>query len=464
MRGKSYFLPTGAAICGFVLLFLYAFVQLVEIQHRITTKVGENMLWAIYQAEREALRLQEALVGAKLHLATDDEIRLRLDILYSRITLLKEPPQAAWVTHLGATSRIEENARRVDALAALIDAAPSPSAVDLNQARAILRPILSDMGELANQTMIGEQNERVAQWQEERQSMYLIMAALVGTLLAGAFLSWRLVLTMRATERAGEELRQHKIHLEDLVSKRTDKLNAALATERHAKEVYRSFITTVSHQFRTPLAIIDMVAQRLIRRPEKFTTAEIAEKARRIRSATQRLNQLVTSVTRVAKLDGGDVAISRKPHDLNEILRSAAAFNAEFEPHRRIELDLASDPLVCDCDPALIEQVALNLISNAIKYSDDLTVIRIRSWCAERRCCCAISDHGIGIPAADQNRIFERFFRAGNASLLVGSGLGLNLSHTIIELHGGRLNFHSVESEGTTFTFDLPASSDLKEV
>lgn len=460
MKATNRYLPTALVIGGFALLLFYAFLQLVSIQRSINTKLGENMLWMITQTEREALRVSEAVLAVTLNLDSQDELSLRLDLLYSRLTLLAEPKQAQWFDRIGATPIIQRNIERLSELADLIDHAAGPDQIDLITTQKILRPMVMDLGHLTNQTLLADRDQKSLQRTRERETMYLIMAAFAGLFLAGTFLSWQLLHMLRIADRTGLELRQHKAQLEETVARRTAELHSALDTERHAKEIYRSFITTVSHQFRTPLSIIDLIAQRLIRRPEDFSQVAVSNKARKIRSSVQRLTQLIASVTNAARLDEGELALARRRVDLNDILRAAITFSCELNPGRQLLQYLSETPLPCDSDAALVEQVVLNLLSNAVKYSPHDTPIEIRSWQERGFCFCQVRDHGIGIPLKDQPRIFQRFYRAGNASPILGSGLGLSLSRTIIDLHGGKLYFTSQEGVGTVVTFCLPRSTE----
>lgn len=457
MSRSKRLLPTVLAIGGFATILIYAFMQLGQIQRSIEVKVGENMLWVISQAERETRRVSEGLLGMAAGQESYDELLLRLDILYSRFELLSERPQAEWFEKFGAMPAIVENRKALDRLAVVIENPNASGEVDLNAAREILLPMLQELGRITNLTMIADRLEKGLQQERTRKNLYLMLVAFVGLLLAGGLLSWQLLVSTRAARHAREELQEHKAELERIVAERTAKLNAALETERYTKEIYRSFITTVSHQFRTPLSIIDMIAQRLIRRPDEFSGAAMVEKAQRIRTSTQRLTQLIGSVTNAARMDDGQLTLSRSRRDLNMLVRAANDYHVEIIPHRMIELRLSSEPLFCDCDPSLIEQVVLNLLSNAVKYSNSDKKVEIRTWREDGRVFCQVQDSGIGIPVDDQPRIFERFFRASNASSIVGSGLGLSLSQTMIQLHGGRLFFASVPGLGTTATFSLPA-------
>lgn len=451
-------LTTGLAIIGFVILLVFSFAQLVQVQRTLDTDEGENMIWMISQAEKEARRLHEAVLIMALHKAGKAELMFRLDILHSRMALLSDHPQEAYLARIGAGEELTRNIAILAELSPALENASDLRELELPVIEASLIRLADNLGRMANHSMIVDRNEKAAYRDQQRKTMYVVMTAFVGLLFTGALLSWLLVSSTRTALQSERELRRHKGQLEAIIAERTTELREALETERHVKEVYRSFITTVSHQFRTPLAIIDIVAQRLARRPEEFRPADLTEKAKRIRNATQRLTRLVASVTGAVRLDAGELILACKHQDLNCILRATVAYQLELAPGRRIRTDLANKRLDCCCDASLIEQVTLNLLSNAIKYSSEGTVINVHSWWMDNFVFCSIQDQGIGIPKTEQPKVFARFYRGSNTASCTGFGLGLNLSRTIIELHGGKLSFTSTEGKGSVFTFRLPAA------
>lgn len=463
MKRRTSLVLASLAISGFVATLFYAFVQLTTFQRSMDIKIGENMLWLMTQAEREGRRLHESFLEFSAGEKSYDELMLRLDVFYSRMALVTtDTPQARWFASVGLAPMLVQAEDQLNHLAAVLEAPGPDGSIDLATARGYLVPLIQKLGALANATMTRDRQEKQLQQSRISETLFLITVSFFGLLLAGLLISVQLLLSIRAARKSLEALETHRAGLERTVAERTAELNAALATERRTKEAYRSFISTVSHQFRTPLSIIDVIAQRLIRRSEDFSPETIAEKARRIRSSTQRLSALVTSVTNAARLDENHITLSLASNDLNQIVRRAHEFHAEMMPQRQITLELA-DPLPCQCDAALIEQVVLNLLSNAVKYSAPGTPILIRTGESGDSVCCDVLDQGIGIPAADQPRIFERFFRAGNVASHIGSGLGLALSRTIVELHGGALSFDSTLGQGTQVGFCLPVIAQKPE-
>ena len=244
-------------------------------------------------------------------------------------------------------------------------------------------------------------------------------------------------------------------------------LEKALERERGVSEFYRGFASMVSHQFRTPLAIIASSMQRLVRRGDKVTPEEIAQRAAKVRSGIARLTRLVESTLDAARLDTGQIEVKSASCDLVQLVHMICERQTEGMPER--EIDIVSEPgtpVLAQCDPALVEHVIANLLSNAIKYSPADTRIEIRlgleSGIEGGRVCCAVSDRGVGIPADELPRLFERFFRASTASGVTGTGIGLNLSRSLARLQGGDVTVETREGEGSTFTLHLPLSQHAR--
>ncbi|MGC9457581.1 MAG: PAS domain-containing sensor histidine kinase [Halothiobacillaceae bacterium] len=237
-------------------------------------------------------------------------------------------------------------------------------------------------------------------------------------------------------------------------------LAAALAREQDVSEFYRSFAASVSHQFRTPLAVIDSGLQRLIRRADAFSLEELRERAGRLRQAVSGMTMLVERSLTAARLDGGLLAPDGCRCDLSALARRLFNEYRDSHPDRRFVLELPEDgPLTARGDPVLIEQILTNLLANAVKYAGD-SAIRLRFWQDGEQMHGTVSDHGLGIPEAEQTRVFERFFRASNTAGVPGTGLGLHLSWRLARLLGGSLCVESRQGEGATFTLSLPRADD----
>jgi len=235
---------------------------------------------------------------------------------------------------------------------------------------------------------------------------------------------------------------------------------AVLANElAHQKELaamQRSFVSMASHQFRTPLSIIDLDAQLMEDQSSFDSRSAMASGARRIRSTVQRLLRLIELMLGAARAEEGKIEPHLTPTDLGLIVRDTCARVHETVPSRQIEVDTAGLPPSVICDANLIEHVITNLLSNALKYSSRTQKVIVRGGTEGAMAIIAVTDFGVGIAPEDQHQIFERFFRASNARSVAGTGIGLTLARYIVDLHGGHIAVESALGAGSTFTLRLP--------
>ena len=236
-------------------------------------------------------------------------------------------------------------------------------------------------------------------------------------------------------------------------------LESALDRERETTNAYRNFVSMVSHQFRTPLAILDSSAQRILRRGAELTQDELVTRIQKIRNAGSRLTRLVESVLNAAKLDAGTIEVNPASYNLVDLVTDICERQREVSSQADIRFDVPDVPVRVYCDGMLIEQVVVNLLSNAIKYSGDTPIVEIKIWMDGSRAFCSVRDWGIGIPADEISKIFDRFYRARTATGIAGTGIGLNFAQRIMHLHGGDIQVESYEAAGSLFTFDLPIAN-----
>ncbi|RDJ27794.1 PAS domain-containing protein [Bosea caraganae] len=233
-------------------------------------------------------------------------------------------------------------------------------------------------------------------------------------------------------------------------------LQSALAQEQSLRQLYTGFVSMVSHQFRTPLAIIDSGAQRMQRRGATMTAGEIETRTGKIRHAAMRLARLVDNTLNAARLDAGEIDFHPRPCDLAQLISDVCERQQELTPHRRFDLALANLPERVSCDALLMDQALANLVSNAAKYSPDDQPIIVDAATDDRSVTLTVRDRGIGIPEDEIPRLFERFFRARTAAGIEGTGMGLHFAREIVHLHGGSISVSSRQGHGAAFTVTLP--------
>lgn len=241
----------------------------------------------------------------------------------------------------------------------------------------------------------------------------------------------------------------------DQLHRSASDLEAELSLERQANEMQRQLMAIASHEFRTPLALIDSAAQRLEAHAETWSQARTESSLRRIRRSVRQLLGLIERTIAGEKSAVAEQAPSREPHDLASLIETCAQSLRELYPEARIALDLKAAPRLV-IDVALMEGAVTNLIGNAIKYSDGPAEIEITAVEDRHGVTITVRDHGIGIPAEERSAVFEEFVRGTNVGNRAGTGLGLAIVKRAVESHGGQVELAQVAGPGTAFRMHLP--------
>lgn len=239
-----------------------------------------------------------------------------------------------------------------------------------------------------------------------------------------------------------------------------ERVERALERELEAKAQQRQFLTMVSHEFRTPLAVIDSAAQLLALRVETGEAARL-ERLGVIRTAVQRLTGLIDAYLTDERLQSGNLVLDRRPVDLAALVNATAEIHRAAHPESTIVLEVAGLPSAVSGDGHLLGLVLANLIGNAVKYSDGTAQVLIRGWRDGPLAVLEVGDHGCGIPANEVGRVFDRFFRGSNTGGHPGTGIGLHTVQQIVQLHGGAITVDSAVGLGTTFRILLPLEAPV---
>ena len=236
-------------------------------------------------------------------------------------------------------------------------------------------------------------------------------------------------------------------------------LEEKLAAERRLTLLQRNFVSMASHEFRTPLTIIDGHAQRLIKMSKSLEDVEISERAGKVRGAVLRMTHLIENLLNSSRLIDSGVGLYFHPaeFDLATLLREVCQLHREISPKAEILQHPGSASLPMVGDSKLLFQVFSNILANAIKYSPGGGLIKCDAAIDGEHVVVTIEDHGMGIPEKDVERLFERYFRASNVSGVVGTGVGLYLVKMVVALHHGDVAVESKEGKGSRFTVRLPA-------
>ncbi|MFD1212035.1 sensor histidine kinase [Arthrobacter sp. GCM10027362] len=228
-----------------------------------------------------------------------------------------------------------------------------------------------------------------------------------------------------------------------------------------ALAVKEEFVASVSHELRTPLTSI-MGHLDLVLEEESGLPRDAAAALRIALRNSERLLQLVTDLLSTAT---GNYSVRLRPACLAQVLRASVASAGPKAEASGVRLHLeAPQTLPALIDPERMGQVADNLLSNAIKYSPAGGDVSVRAWADSGGAAFRLEDHGIGIAKADHRKVFTRFFRTGNVrqAAIPGVGLGLAITKSIVDAHGGRITFESEPGAGTTFTVCLPPADTVQ--
>lgn len=233
------------------------------------------------------------------------------------------------------------------------------------------------------------------------------------------------------------------------------------ALERQRDE----FLSIAAHELRTPLTTIlgtlHVITRQLARPDERpLNRAVLSQSVNRISRQADRINKLVGDLLDTTRISAGRLEFSLVPCDLAEIAREAADEQAMVHATSRIVTALPSHPVLVLGDPTRLGQVVENLLTNALKYSNEEHTVELSLVAEQGRGHLRVRDSGVGIPLESRERLFERFYRVPSTQVQSGSGVGLGLglfiARQIVDQHGGEISVESVPGEGTTFHVLLP--------
>jgi len=288
--------------------------------------------------------------------------------------------------------------------------------------------------------------------------------------------------TVDITERKNSEveLNSYKNNLENIVEQRTKELETvnleliAQIVQKHETEVLLAeslekekglnqlksrFLTTASHEFKTPLTTVLSSAELLQRYAEKWSPDKIHSHVERIKNSVEHLSKLVDDVLLFNRTETGKTVVKLEMVDMHELCLSLIndmKLNAQ-ESHS-FNFNYTSEKRVFYFDPKQMYLAIQNLLANAMKYSPNGGKIELNVSSDGADLILSVSDEGIGIAKDDINKLFEPFYRGSNCETIPGTGLGLSLLRQAIELHNGKISVDSELGKGTTFTIIIPDS------
>jgi two-component system sensor histidine kinase KdpD len=237
---------------------------------------------------------------------------------------------------------------------------------------------------------------------------------------------------------------------------------ATLADEAQASQVRmeterlrNSLLSSVSHDLRTPLATITGAATTILESESRLDQRTQHELLESIRDEADRLNRLVHNLLEMTRLESGALELRRDWHPLEEVIGAALGRLAKSLGAGRVTVSIPPDLPLVSIDDVLIEQVFVNLLDNAVKYTPPDSAIRIIVTATDKSVTAEVADHGPGLPKGEETRVFDKFYRAAPDGRR-GAGLGLAICRGVVLAHGGRIWAHNLPEGGVAFLFTLP--------
>lgn len=285
------------------------------------------------------------------------------------------------------------------------------------------------------------------EWRQVRKDGSVVDAEIFGHDIVFDGRPARMALARDITQR--RQLEEQRLY--------TQALELELAKQRELAELRERFMSMVSHEFRTPLAIISSSVEIVQHYFDRLPREKIVERMADISQQVASMAALLEDVLYVLRGNAGKLTFNPEPVDIVGLCRHVVE-NIRLTDRGQHELVYETDSpiLYIEADRRLLEHVVTNLVTNAVKYSPPSTRVRVTVRALENGVLFTVEDQGIGIPLSDQPYVFQPFHRGRNAVGIDGTGLGLSIVKQNVELHGGQISFHSVENQGTTFVVQLP--------
>jgi two-component system, LuxR family, sensor kinase FixL len=248
-------------------------------------------------------------------------------------------------------------------------------------------------------------------------------------------------------EKAQEKLRE-----------REAELKLSLVKEKELGELKSRFVSMASHEFRTPLATVLSSVSLISRYTQTEQQANRDKHIQKIKSSVTHLTGILNDFLSMNKLEEGKVVVHKETFDVKELCEEVVEEMQTILKGSQKIICIQDNGIFLICnDRKILKNILINLISNAIKYSDENGMITCHLVAKNDQVIFKVQDQGIGIPEVEQKHLFDRFFRASNVTNIEGTGLGLHIVKKYVEILGGTIEFESKLYSGTTFTIQIPS-------
>ncbi len=257
-----------------------------------------------------------------------------------------------------------------------------------------------------------------------------------------------------------QKVQERTLELADMIQKLTEskkEVDTALEKEKALNLLKSRFISTASHEFRTPLATIMSSVSLAGRYAETLDKNNMIKHIERVKKSVNHLTEILNDLLSLDKLEEGGLMAHPEYISVDAFVMTVIdEMRPITKPGQRILFQGLSNQELIFVDKRIMKNILINMISNGIKYSNEHTSIDITIKKSESFLLIDIKDHGIGIPLEDQPHIFERFYRANNSGNMPGTGLGLSIVKKYVEILNGDIRFNSIPNKGTTFYIQIP--------
>lgn len=328
---------------------------------------------------------------------------------------------------------------------------------------------------IADGLLIVNKEGRVALMNPSAERLFGVKAAaILGHSFMEVVRDYSLVQTLNACLRSGQqqvgqvELRSGRRFLRAVVTPVVGDSSAAalillqdLTEMRQLERTRREFVSNLSHELRTPLASIKAVVETL-----KDGALDEAEVARdfldKVDAEVDRMIQMVAEMLELSRIESGEARLDLKATEIAGVVEEGVGRLRPQADRKRISLStsLPIDLPPVTADAAKVQQVVVNLVHNAIKFTGEDGGIVVSAALAKHELIISVQDTGIGVPPENLPHLFERFYKADKSRASEGTGLGLAIAKHIVQAHGGRIWAESAEGQGSTFAFTLPLASE----